>query len=250
MIALWKAEYQKTKRRYLLTFVLGMSAVALLWAVSGKLSEDALEKGWYMQLYQMPLTNALMLPIMAMLLTSRLGDLEHKNGMLKQLCCMVERGKLYDAKLLYGLFLMLVGILIQWLGIIANGLFWRHFGGGFLLKEYVLLLLFTIAPTLAIYVLLHTVAMCCVRPAVPYIVGIIGEFLGVLSMLLPYTELIKGTPWGYYGDLMMIRAEYDRQTRISTYFYREIDWAGFAEIIIITIVIYAVGRSCFCRKEM
>ena len=118
MIALWKAEYQKTKRRYLLTFVLGMSAVALLWALSGKLSEDALAKGWYMQLYQMPLTNALMLPIMAMLLTSRLGDLEHKNGMLKQLCCMVERGKLYDAKLLYGLFLMLVGILIQWLGII------------------------------------------------------------------------------------------------------------------------------------
>ncbi len=250
MIALWKAEYQKTRRRYLLLFVLGMSAAALVWALSGKISEDAIAKGWYMLLYQMPLINVLMLPIMAMLLSSRLGDLEHKNGMLKQLCCMAERGKLYDAKLLYGFGLMLVGILIQWLGIIADGLFRHHFGGGFLLKEYLLLLLFTIAPTFAIYVLQHSVAMCCVKPAVPYIVGIIGEFLGVLSMFLPYTVLIKGTPWGYYGVLMMIRSEYDRETRISTYFYREIDWAGFAEIIIIAVVIYIVGKICFCRKEM
>ena len=45
MIVLWRAEYQKTRRRYLLLFVFGMSAIALLWALSGKLSEDAIAKG-------------------------------------------------------------------------------------------------------------------------------------------------------------------------------------------------------------
>lgn len=230
-------------------FVLAMSATGLTWALSGKLSEDAVAKGWYMLLYQMPLINELVLPMTAMLIASRLGDLEHKNGMMKQLSCVAERGKLYDVKLFYGLTLVLAGALIQWLGIIADGLFRHHFGGPFLLREYLLLLLFTIAPTTAVYALLHAVAMCCVRPAVPYIVGIIGEFVGLLSMFLPYTWLIKGTPWGYYGVLMLLRSEYDRATRISTYFYRVIDWAGFAEIIIITIVIYIVGRIVFCRSE-
>ena len=92
MIALWKAEYRKTRGRYLFLFVLAMSAVGLMWALSGKLSEDAIAKGWYMLLYQMPLINVLILPMMAMLIASRLGDLEHKNGMLKHLCTVAERG--------------------------------------------------------------------------------------------------------------------------------------------------------------
>lgn len=250
MIALWRTEYQKTRRRCLLLFVCGMTAIELMWALHGDLSEDAIEKGWYMLLYQMPVIHVIALPMLAMLISSRLGDLEHKNGMLKQLCCMTQRGKLYDAKLLYGFGLMLTGILIEWLGIVADGFFRHHFGGSFPLEKYLLLLLFTIAPTLAVYVLQHAVAMCRTKPAVPYVVGIIGEFLGVLSMFLPYRVLIKGIPWGYYGALMMIRAEYDRTTRISTYFYREIDWIGFMEITIITIVIHVTGKILFCRKEI
>lgn len=250
MIALWKAEYQKTRRRYLLLFVFGMSAVGLVWALSGKLSEDAIAKGWYMLLYQMPLINVLILPMMAMLISSRLGDLEHKNGMLKQLCCIAEREKLYDVKLLYGLALLLAGILIQWFGIIADGFFRHHFGGDFPGKEYILLLLFTIAPAFAVYVLQHTVAMCSSKPAVPYIVGIIGEFVGVLSLFLPYPILYYGTPWGYFGALMLVRAEYDRATRISTYFFREINWGAYFSIIIITVVIYAIGKMIFCKKEV
>ena len=250
MIALWKAEYQKTRRRYLLLFVLAITAVALVWTLHGKLSEDAIEKGWYMLLYQMPVVNVLILPMMAMMISARLGDLEHKNNMLKQLCCLTERGKLYDAKMLYGLGLMLTGILLEWLGIIADGFFRHHFGGSFLLKEYLLLLLFTIAPSFAVYMLQYAIALCCAKPAVPYIVGIIGEFLGILSMFLPYPVLYYGTPWGYYGALMLIGSEYDRATRISTYFYREINWGGFAAIMVMAAVFYIVGKTAFCRKEI
>lgn len=250
MIALWKAEYQKTRRRYLLLFVLGMTAMGLIWALPGELRDDAIEKGWYMLLYQMPVMNVIILPMLAMLVASRLGDLEHKNNMLRYLCTMTERRKLYDAKLLYGLGLMLASILLQWLGIIADGFFRHHFGGNFLLKEYILLLFFTIMPTFAIYILLHTLAMCCEKPAVPYIVGIVGGFVGLLSLFLPYRCLYYGTPWGYYGSLMLVGAEYNRETRISTYFYREVNWGGFAAITMITIVIFLAGRTIFCRKEL
>lgn len=249
MIALWKAEYQKTRRRYLMLFVLGMSAVVMAWALSGKINEDGIRKGWYMLLYQMPVTNTLMLPVMAMLLSFRLGDLEHKNGMLKQLCCVVDKGKLFDAKLLYGLGLMFAGIALQWCAVIADGFFRHHFGGVFLWKEYLLLLLFTIAPAAAIYVLQHTLAMCFTKPAAPYVVGIVGEFAGVMSLFLPYRWFSQTIPWGYFGALMIVGMEYDKETRISTYFYREINWRGFAAIITITIVIYVTGRIAFCKKE-
>jgi len=82
------------------------------------------------------------------------------------------------------------------------------------------------------------------------VVGIIGEFVGLLSMFLPYTWLIKGTPWGYYGALMIIGSEYDREARISTYFYRDIDWGGFVTITVMGIVIYAAGRTVFGHKEI
>lgn len=250
MIALWKAEYQKTRGRYPLLFVLGMSAVAMAWALNGKLSEDAVAKGWYMLLYQMPLINTLMLPVTAMLLSFRLGDLEHKNGMLKQLCCVADKGKLFDAKLLYGFGLMLAGIVLQWCCIIADGLFRHHFGGSFLGREYLLLLLFTIAPAAAIYVLQHTVAMCFTKPAVSYVVGIVGEFAGVMSMFLPYRWFSQTIPWGYFGALMIVGSEYDRETRISTYFYREINWTAFVLIIFMTVLIYLIGRIAFCKKEL
>ena len=250
MIALWKAEYQKTRRRYLMLFVLAMSAVQLACALSGKLSEDAVAKGWHMLLYQMPLINVLMLPVTAMLVSSRLGDLEHKNGMLRQLCCMADKGKLFDAKLFYGFGMMTVGIVIQWCLIIADGFFRHHFGGNFLWREYLLLLLFTLAPTAAVYVLQHTIAMCSTKPAVPYAVGVIGEFLGVLSLFLPYQWFSEITPWGYYGALILMGSDYDRATRISTYYYREVNWSGFVNIIAITIAIYIIGKAAFCKKEL
>ena len=92
--------------------------------------------------------------------------------------------------------------------------------------------------------------MCCEKPAVPYIVGIVGEFVGLLSMFLPYRCLYYGTPWGYYGALMLMGAEYDRETRISTYFYRDVNWGGFAAVFIMAVVIFFIGRMFFCRKEV
>ena len=123
MIALWKAECQKTKGCHLLLFVAGMTVVELMWLISGKPSEDAILKGWFQMLYQMPLLNELVMSMTALFIASRLGDLEHKNGMLKQLCCIMERGKLFDVKLLYGFSMILFSIVMQWLIIIADAMF-------------------------------------------------------------------------------------------------------------------------------
>ena len=251
MIALWRAERQKTKGRYLLLFVAGMTVVELMWLISGKPTEDAISKGWFQMLYQMPLLNELVMSMTALFIASRLGDLEHKNGMLKQLCCITARGKLFDVKLLYGFSLILFSIVAEWLIIIADGMFRHHYGGIFPPKEYLLILLFTIVTTFAVYALLYAVAMCNTKPATPYIVGIIGAFLGLLSMFLSqFPWLRKVIPWGYYGVLMFVGNDYDKVTRISTYYYLDIDWSGFYMVVVMGVGIYLVGRILFCRREV
>lgn len=251
MIALWKAECQKTKGRHLLLFVAGMTVVELMWLINGNLTEDAILKGWFQMLYQMPLLNELMMSMTALFIASRLGDLEHKNGMLKQLCCITERGKLFDVKLLYGFSLILFSIVAQWLIIITDGMFRHHYGGSFLVKDYLLILLFIIVTTFSVYALLYAVAMCSVKPAMPYIVGIMGAFMGLLSMFLPQCPWLRRMmPWGYYGVLMFVGCDYDRATRISTYYYLDIDWDGFCMVVFMGIVIYVVGRALFCRREV
>lgn len=250
MRKLLTAEYRKTRGRYMLLTTLGITTVELVWMLGGDLSEDAILKGWMMLLFQMPLINALFLPILAIVVSSRLGDLEHKSGMLKEQCCMVKRGSFYDAKLLYGSMFMLISIVVTFCVTIAYG-YVNHFGGALPVKEYLLLFLFTVTATGVIYLLQHTLAICCKKTVIPFAVGIVGEFTGVLSMFLPSIPFLrKSIPWGYYGMMMFVGSDYDRATRISTYYMFEIDWGGFCLMLVVLVVLYPAGRKLFGRMDL
>jgi len=250
MRALLKAEYRKTRGRYLFLTVFGIAMAGMIWCFGGNLSEDAILKGWMMELYQMPLMSALFLPVLATVVASRLSNLEHKNGMLRKLCCIAERGKLFDAKLLYGSFLMLTGIVLTFAGLFFNG-FLRGYGGFPQIKEYALLFLFTVVPTMVIYILQHTVSLCCKKAAVPFIVGVTGEFIGIMFMFLPPIPVLRQLfPWGYYGVMMFVGSDFDRATRISTYYYLNIDWVSFGIMFVIGILLYFTGKRIFYRMEL
>ncbi len=250
MAGLLRAEYRKTRGRYLFLTVLGLTLVELLWMLGGKLNEDAIKKGWMMMIYEQPLINALFFPVLLIVISTRLGDLEHKNSMLKELCCIVERENIFDAKFLYGGFLMLISILIQFVSMACWG-FIKGFGGSMPIKEYIFLFFFTLVPTLVLYIIQHTLALCCKKPLIPFIVGIIGEFIGVLSLFLPQVPLLrKIIPWGYYGALMFVGMDYDRTTRIADYYYIDIDWTMFFAMLALSAVLYFAGRKVFCHIEL
>lgn len=249
MAKLLRAEYRKTRGRYLFLTVLGLTLVELLWMLGGKLNEDAIKKGWMMMIYQQPLINALFFPVLLIVISTRLGDLEHKNSMLKELCCIVEREHIFDAKFLYGGVLILISILIQFAGMICCG-YRKGFGGSMPIKEYIFLLLFTLVPTLVLYIIQHTLALCCKKPLIPFIVGIVGEFIGVLFMFLPPIPFLrKIIPWYYYGALMFVGMDYDRATRIADYYYMDIDWPMFFVMLALSAALYFAGRKAFCFIE-
>ena len=253
MIKLLKCEYMKTRRRYVLLTALAVTAVLLAWLCYGNYGEDFLRIAWMGFLYQMPLANAIFLSLLSIIVSSRLGDIEHKGVMLKQLAVTTERGKLYDAKFIYGFAIVLLCTMISWGGVIVYG-YYKGFEGDVPIKLYLLYLLFTIAPTLAVYIFQHMVSLCFKNQAVTFFAGIIGTFCGVFSMFLPqFPWLRKIFIWGYYGVLQFVGLfdwTPDDRYKLAHFDVIPIDWTFFGVLLAICVIMYILGRMMFKRKEL
>lgn len=161
--------------------------------------------------------------------------------------------KTFNAKLLYGLGIVLSCILINWIITILFG-YYKGFGGVFPLKLYLLFLLFTIVPTVAIYIFQHTASLLFANQAIAFSLGIIGTFIGLFAMFLPQMPIIRRLfIWGYYGVLQFVGLfGWTSETRYD-YAYFElipIDWTYFGVLILFCIGLYVIGLLLFKRKEV
>lgn len=253
MIKLLKCEYKKTRKRYILLTALVITFVQMCWALYGDYPEDVLKNGYMSFLYQFPLINAIFLPLLAIVISSRLCDIEHKGVMLKQLCSISPKGKIYSAKLIYGLGIMIISILLSWIITILFGKY-KGFLDTFPLKLYLLYLLFTLVPAIEIYIFQHTLSLCFKNQAISFFVGIIGEFAGIFSMFLPNIPMLrKLLIWGHFGTLQFVGMfGWTKESRMSNVYFEimDIDWTFFVIIIIVSILIYAIGRKLFVEKEI
>lgn len=253
MIKLLQCEYRKTRGRYIFLTALAITAVQLCWALYGKYNDFALRNGWMMFLYQQPLVNAIFLPLLSVIVSSRLCDIEHKGVMLKSLEVLTEKGKFYDAKLIYGLAIVLFCNLVSWAGAIVFG-YIKGFGGELPLKLYLLYLLFTAVPTIGVYIFQHTLALLFKNQAVTFFSGIIGTFCGLFSMFLPQIPILrKLILWGYYGVLQFVGMfGWTKETRYAEAYFEIMgfDWIFFGVLTAVCIAMYIIGRYLFCRKEV
>ncbi|MDO5572740.1 MAG: ABC transporter permease [bacterium] len=252
MMELLRCEFKKTRRRYITLTTLGITGVELAWVLYGDYNPDMLRTGWMMFLYQMPLYNALFIPILAMVISSRLCDLEHKGVMFKQLCSIMPKGKLYDAKLLYGLGMMWISVIVSWIGLILFGIV-KGFEGALPIRLYLFYLLFTLVPATVLYVFQHTLSMLFRNQAVAFFTGIIGEFLGVFSMFLSQIPFLRSILiWGSFGVLQFVGMYgWTNETRMSTVYYEvmDIDWLYCVALAAAGMVMYLIGRKLFCESE-
>lgn len=250
MKELLKCEFLKTRKRYILLTALAITTADLCWVLYGNYSEDALAKGWMMFLYQLPLVNAIFMPLLSIVTASRLCDIEHRGVMLKQLCYITSRGRLYDAKLLYGLGIIMISLSVQFISVFIGGKI-LGFGGVFPAKLYFPYWLFTIVPTIAVYIVQHSLSLLIKNQAIPFFIGVIGEFCGIFSMFLSQLPLLrKLLIWGWFGALQFVGSDWDRETRIANYYLLDIDWIFFTITVIVTAALYFIGRKLFCESEV
>ena len=102
---LWlSVEWRKTRHRRLwlpVAALVAMQGLWLAWAVRGMDAAEAAQ-GYLGCLYQLPMMNAIVMPVAAAVLVSRLCDMEHRGDTFKQLFTMQPAHGLFDAKLVLG----------------------------------------------------------------------------------------------------------------------------------------------------
>ncbi len=207
-----------------------------------------LSQGWMYFLYQFPILNSIMMPIIAAVVASRLCDIEHKGQTLKLLATIMPAGRLFTAKFLCGGLYMLATVLLQLIVIVAVGCA-MGFEGKVPLDKLCYYLLFTTAVNLTILLLQQILSLLIKNQMIPFSIGIIGSFAGLFILYFPQ-NLAKFLLWGYYGVLMLVGMDWDRATRITNFHFVPVDWTGFITLLIMFGVIYSIGRALFIRKEM
>ncbi len=85
--------------------------------------------------------------------------------------------------------------------------------------------------------------------AIPFFVGVTGEFVGLFSMFLPqFPVLRKAVLWGYYGALQFVGLfGWDKETRYDHAYFAvlPLDWPAFALLIGLMILTYVIGKIHF-----
>ncbi len=148
-------------------------------------------------LYQFPILNSIMMPVMAAVVASRLCDIEHKGQTLKLLHTVMPAGRLFAAKFLCGAQYMLTAALLQIIAIVIAGLV-VGFEGSPPLDKLLYYLLFTTAVNVTILLLQQVLSLLFRNQMIPLTVGIIGSFAGLFIMFFPQ-NLGRFLLWGYYG---------------------------------------------------
>jgi hypothetical protein len=250
MIKALAVEFQKIRRRRVWAIVAALIFVQMLWSLWGIQRMDAhdLSQGWMYFLYQLPLLNSIMMPVIAAVVASRLCDIEHKGQTLKLLNTVMPAQRLFTAKFLCGALYMLATVLLQLIVIVAVGCV-VGFEGNPPPDKLLYYLLFTTVVNLTIFLLQQVLSLLFKNQMIPFSVGIIGSFAGLFMLYFPQS-LERFLLWGYYGVLMVVGMDWDRATRITDFYYVPVDWAGFIALIIMFCAIYIIGRALFVRKEM
>lgn len=254
MIKLLRCEFLKMRHKYIFLTLLAITAAGLIFSLYGDYSGEFIQtNGWCMMLYQLPLANGIFFPIACLVISSRLADTEHKASSLKQLFTLEKRGRIYDAKLVIGLGMMLLSVMIYWAVILIFGKiigFYEEPPMGLYLRY----LACTAAATAVLYILQHGISMLFKNQAVSFFTGAIGTFVGVFSMFLPQIPLLRQLiPWGFYGALQFMGLYgWTSEERYANAYLEimPVDLTVYIIIAVYIILFYALGKYLFCRKEI
>jgi hypothetical protein len=248
--AILRLEFTKTRRRRVWLTVALLIGVQLLWVAWGTSRMDAqdLAQGWLYLLYQFPILNSIIMPVVAAVLASRLSDIEHRGQMLRLLETIVPAGRLFGAKFFAGGAYLLAATLAQVLLMWGAG--WaRGFAGMPPLDLWGWYLLSTMAVNLVLLLMQQGLSLLVANQMVPLSVGLVGALIGLFSLYLPMT-FQRFVLWSYYGVLMNVRMDWDPATRIVDLYRVPVDWAGLAVLTTIGCVLYLVIRTLFVRQEV
>lgn len=243
-------EFQKIRYRKIWLIVAVLISVQTLWAMwaVGRMREEVLKQGWMYCLYQFPLLNTIMMPIVAAVVASRLCDIEHKGSMFKLLYTAMPSGKLFWAKFFCGFVFMAAASGLQVVLMLLIG-YGKGFGGEVPVGKLITYLFVTIAVNITILLFQQVLSLYFLNQMISLTVGLVGGFAGLFSLFFP-GALKKALLWGYYGVMLTVGMDWNQETRIMNFYDMPIDTTGLVLLAIMFVGISIVGHIILKRKEI
>lgn len=245
-----KLELDKTKRRgmgVLLLILWLFQHVYLSYGMENR--EDELTQGWLLLLYNLPLINAIILPVFYAVLASRLIDCEHRENTWKLLETLQSKTSLFLIKALTGLCYILLFSCMQLVSIFFIGTFYG-FGGKPDLWAYALYTIQTILISFILYLIQLILSVAFTNQAVSLCVGLAGGMIGLFIMFLPRSILYEIIPWGLFGANMFVGMNWDSVTRDMDFYYTTpIDGAFLWDFIWIGFLLFS-GWLLFQKRPV
>lgn len=253
MITAVRMECWKSRRRCLWLVCAALLGVELLWIFWSfhNPSQQEREKGWSYLLYNMPLLNGILFPVIGSVLASRIADVEHKGNTLKLLETIQPKTQLLHAKLLLGAAYLLPIAVIQVFMLLGMGFFY-HFYGQPALTDYFEYAFFTSSSCFAVFALQLVLSITIKNQVIPLCIGLAGSFAALLLMFLPsnLARLLFG-PYGFFGALSFIyMSDWNPDTRVFTFIRTPTPWDNYAVLLAWVTATYVLGRILLKRKEL
>lgn len=228
--------------------MLGVQLLWGLWAMRNP-KDWELASGWMSLLYSLSVLDGVMMPTIMSLLASRLADIEHKGNTYKQLRTLRPAASLYQAKALCGLIILVVLLAFQAAVFILYG-YCLGYEGNPDLRYYLLSYGLKFASCLSLFLLQLLLSMLFANQMIPLVVGLGGSMVALLIMFVSHYSFL---PWGGNLSASVVGMDWDENSRIITYFYREYSPAEIAAVVCIFVwvaVFYLAGRILFTRREV
>lgn len=244
-----RAEHQKVKHTKALLVPLGFLGFYFLWTMwqISSMKPDEFRTGYTMLFYQLPVMNAILLPLMISVTASRICDMEVKGDTLKLLYTVQKPGSFFDCKYLNG-FRYLVfftfgqGLLILFFGSIKKF-------GGFRAGDFFLYLLTVLTVSAVILIIQQTLSLLSENQLFPLVIGIAGSFLGLFSMFFP-APVARFVLWGYYAVFSTVGMDWNKDTRIIHYYEIPFPTRKFILFLAFGIFVFLLCRIVFTKKEV
>lgn len=244
-------EFYKIKRRKVMLTMLAFLCVQFLWGLWAMRNPKdwELESGWLSLLYSLSILDGVMLPTVMSVLASRLADIEHKGNTYKQLETLRSAGSLYHAKALCGLLIIAGMLVIQFAFFIPLGYILGYVGNPDI-RYYALSFVLKLAGNFSLFLLQLALSMLFANQMIPLVAGLGGSMVALLIM---YVRTYSFLPWGGNLSAALVQMDWDPDTRIISYYYRNfspVETAAVVCIFVWVIVFYVLGRILFARREV
>lgn len=248
----WKTEWMKVRYRKIGLIVLAFLGLIVLWIawILSRNDAEQLQDGYEMLFMNLSLIDTILMPTMIAMLGSRLCDAEVKGDTLKLLCTMEKKGRLFDMKLLTGASYLAVFVLLQAVQIFLTG---RLYGFPGTAKPvwYVYFVLQIYTVSMLVLLLQVVLSFFFENQILPLAAGLFGSFVGLFSWFFPNRHPLKFLfLWAYYSELCFMGQDWDRETRISTFYDVPFPFPVLCLLLALLLAGYLAGKQLFLRKEV